>query len=225
MPGTLRSSTISTRRERIAELARAMPQAALTTLAHHIDIEWLLPATGALARTELPGLTGRRSRRTRGSWRTTSGRCSTEPNPVATRLRRCGGCTFRRGPGVRRPGPSASQRFEDKILQRAVAMILEAIYEQDFLGLLVWVSHMSLGASSVGGAAAAGLMEVRGGWVLEIDIRKFFDTMDHGHLHAIVRRRVRDGVLLRLIGKWLKAGVDGGGATSRTPIPAAPRAG
>ncbi len=51
------------------------------------------------------------------------------------------------------------------------------------------------------------LMEVRGGWVLEIDIRKFFDTMDHRHLHAILRRRVRDGVLLRLIGKWLNAGV------------------
>jgi RNA-directed DNA polymerase len=50
-------------------------------------------------------------------------------------------------------------------------------------------------------------MEVRGGWVLEIDIRKFFDTLDHRHLHAILRRRVRDGVLLRLIGKWLKAGV------------------
>ena len=50
-------------------------------------------------------------------------------------------------------------------------------------------------------------MEMRGGWVLEVDIRKFFDTLDHGHLRAILRRRVRDGVLLRLIGKWLNAGV------------------
>jgi group II intron reverse transcriptase/maturase len=50
-------------------------------------------------------------------------------------------------------------------------------------------------------------MEVKGGWVLEIDIRKFFDTLDHRHLRAILRRRVRDGVLLRLIGKWLNAGV------------------
>ena len=50
-------------------------------------------------------------------------------------------------------------------------------------------------------------MEMHGGWVLEIDIRKFFDTLDHAHLREILRRRVRDGVLLRLIGKWLNAGV------------------
>jgi len=46
-----------------------------------------------------------------------------------------------------------------------------------------------------------------GGWVVEVDIRKFFDTLDHAHLRALLQRRVRDGVLLRLIGKWLKAGV------------------
>ena len=46
-----------------------------------------------------------------------------------------------------------------------------------------------------------------GGWVLEVDIRKFFDTLGHGHIQELVRKRVRDGVLLRLIGKWLNAGV------------------
>jgi group II intron reverse transcriptase/maturase len=51
------------------------------------------------------------------------------------------------------------------------------------------------------------LMTMEGGWVLEIDVRKFFDTLDHGHLRQILSRRVRDGVLLRLIGKWLNAGV------------------
>jgi retron-type reverse transcriptase len=50
-------------------------------------------------------------------------------------------------------------------------------------------------------------MAMKVGWVLEADIRKFFDTLDHTHLMAILGRRVRDGVLLRLIGKWLKAGV------------------
>jgi len=49
-----------------------------------------------------------------------------------------------------------------------------------------------------------------GGWVLEIDIRKFFDTLDHGHLRTLLRRRIRDGVLLRLIGKWLKRRGPGG---------------
>ena len=46
-----------------------------------------------------------------------------------------------------------------------------------------------------------------GGWIVEVDIRKFFDTIDHGHLREFLKRRVRDGVLLRLIGKWLNAGV------------------
>ena len=49
-----------------------------------------------------------------------------------------------------------------------------------------------------------------GGWILEVDIQKFFDTLDHAHLRELLQRRVRDGVLLRLIGKWLKAGVHGG---------------
>ncbi len=102
--------------------------------------------------------------------------------------------------------PIGIPTFEDKILQRAVAMILEAIYEQDFLDCSYGFRPGRSGHRALE-ALRQRLMEVRGGWVLEIDIRKFFDTMDHGHLHAIVRRRVRDGVLLRLIGKWLKAGV------------------
>ena len=60
-----------------------------------------------------------------------------------------------------------------------------------------------------------------GGWVLEVDIRQFFDTIDHSHLREFVSRRVRDGVLRRLIGKWLKAGVmeDGGLLFSETGTP------
>src|SRR5436309_15201995 len=57
-------------------------------------------------------------------------------------------------------------------------------------------------------------MRVKGGWILEVDIRKFFDTLDHAHLRELLRQRVRDGVLLRLLGKWLQAGVlDGGDLT------------
>jgi group II intron reverse transcriptase/maturase len=102
--------------------------------------------------------------------------------------------------------PIGIPTFEDKILQRAVAMVLEAIYEQDFL-------DCSFGFRPGRSAHQAlddlwhRLMEIKGGWVLEIDIRKFFDTLDHRHLQTILRQRVRDGVLLRLIGKWLNAGV------------------
>jgi retron-type reverse transcriptase len=50
-------------------------------------------------------------------------------------------------------------------------------------------------------------MQIGGGWVLDVDVRKFFDTLGHSHLRTLIQRRVRDGVLLRLIGKWLNAGV------------------
>jgi len=110
--------------------------------------------------------------------------------------------------------PIGIPTFEDKVLQRAVAMALEAVYEQDFL-------ECSYGFRP--GRSAHQALEVlwheavcrAGGWVLEIDIRKFFDTLDHGHLRTLLRRRIRDGVLLRLIGKWLNAGVLEEGALSR----------
>jgi group II intron reverse transcriptase/maturase len=102
--------------------------------------------------------------------------------------------------------PIGIPTFEDKILQRAVAMVLEPIYEQDFRdcsygfrpgrsahqALQVWRDQ---------------LMRSGGGWIIELDVERFFDTLDKAQLRAFVRRRVRDGVLDRLIGKWLKAGV------------------
>src|SRR6185295_5287652 len=96
--------------------------------------------------------------------------------------------------------------LEDKVLQRAVVMLLEPIYEQDFV-------DGSYGFRPGRGAHQAleklwkETMNTEGGWVLEVDISKFFDTLDHGHLRQFLQHRVRDGVLLRLIGKWLNAGV------------------
>ena len=102
--------------------------------------------------------------------------------------------------------PIGIPTFEDKVLQRAVAMVLEAVYEQDFLDCSFGFrpgrsAHQALEA------LWDATMEMRGGWVVEVDIRKFFDSIDHARLREILRQRVRDGVLLRLIGKWLNAGV------------------
>ena len=58
------------------------------------------------------------------------------------------------------------------------------------------------------------MMEMGGGWALEVDIRKYFDTIDHAHLRTVLRQRIGDGVVLRLIGKWLNAGVMEGGELS-----------
>jgi group II intron reverse transcriptase/maturase len=126
-----------------------------------------------------------------------------------------------RAPPVRRvyipKGSGAETRplgiptFEDKVLQRAVVMVLEAVYEQDFLDCSYGVrpkrsAHQALEALQHQAVVMAG------GWVVEIDIRRFFERLDHGKLREVLRRRVHDGVLLRLIGKWLNAGVleDGG---------------
>jgi len=97
------------------------------------------------------------------------------------------------------------------VLQRAAAMVLEAVYEQDFHDCSYGFRPKRSAHQAVE-ALRNTLMEMRGGWVLEIDVRKFFDTVDHGCMREILRRRVLDGVLLRLIDKWLNAGVleDGG---------------
>jgi len=102
--------------------------------------------------------------------------------------------------------PIGIPTFEDKVLQRAIVMALEPIYEQDFLPCSYGFrpgrsAHMALQS------LWQQVMTLGGCWVLEVDIRKFFDTLDHAHLRTLLRQRVRDGVMLRLIDKWLKAGV------------------
>jgi len=102
--------------------------------------------------------------------------------------------------------PLGIPTYEDKILQRAVVMVLEPLYEQDFRDC----SHGYRPGRSAHRTLKAlrdQIMAGGGGWIVEVDIRKFFDTLDHAHLRELVQRRVRDGVLLRLIGKWLNAGV------------------
>jgi len=92
------------------------------------------------------------------------------------------------------------------VLQRAVVMVLEAVYEQDFKDC----SHGFRPGRSAHRALDSlwqQTMGMGGGWIVDVDIRKFFDTIDHSHLRAFLKRRIRDGVLLRLIGKWLNAGV------------------
>jgi RNA-directed DNA polymerase len=202
---TLSSPTVSTKIERIAELARNKPGAVLTTLAHHIDTDWLREA---YRRTRKDGAAG------------VDGRGATEyaerlEDNLRSLLDRAKSGTYR-APPVRRvhipkgdgeqTRPIGIPTFEDKVLQRAVAMVLEAIYEQSF--------HDCSYGFRPGRSAHQALQAVQracwkmgGGWVLEVDIKSFFDTLDHAMLRTILSQRVRDGVILRLIGKWLNAGV------------------
>jgi group II intron reverse transcriptase/maturase len=196
---------ISTRQQQIAKLARKAPGMAFKTLAHHIDIDWMKEA---YRRTRKDGATG-------VDGQTAEQYAANLEDNLRSLLDRAKSGAYR-APPVRRvhiPKGSGSETrpigiptFEDKVLQRAVAMVLEAVYEQDFLDCSYGFrpnrsAHQALETLQHEAAKMAG------GWALEIDIRKFFDTLGHEHLREILRRRVLDGVLLRLIGKWLNAGV------------------
>ncbi len=210
MAETSSSTTVSTKLERIAKLAREMPHVALTTLAHHIDMDWLREA---YRRTRKNGATGV-DRQTAEEY------ASRLEQNLQSLLERVQSGNYV-APPVRRvhiPKSDGSQTrpigiptFEDKVLQRAVAMVLEAVYEQSFLDCS-YGFRPGRSAHQALRLVQSQTVKMAGRWVLEIDIRKFFDTLDHRQLRDIVRKRVRDGVLLRLIGKWLNAGVMEDGA-------------
>ena len=96
--------------------------------------------------------------------------------------------------------------LEDKILQRAVLMVLEPVYEQDFVDCS-YGFRPGRGAHQALQALWEGLMKLGGGWVIDLDIEDFFASVEWGHLRSFLDRRVRDGVIRRAIGKWLNAGV------------------
>jgi group II intron reverse transcriptase/maturase len=102
--------------------------------------------------------------------------------------------------------PIGIPSFGDKVLQRAVSMLLEPIYEQEFCDFS-YGFRPRRSAHDALEAVNEGLWAMGGGWVLDVDVSKFFDTMDHGVLRDMIRQRVTDGVVVRLIGKWLRAGV------------------
>jgi len=187
-----------------------MPGKALTSLNQHLDLAWLREA---YRRTRKDGATGVDGQTAADYEKDLEGN-------LRTLVERAKSGTYR-APPVRRvhipkgsggeTRPIGIPTLEDKVLQRAVVMLLEPIYERDFYGCSYGFrprrsAHDALDSLSKqtmwGGIAC----------ILEVDIRKFFDTLDHGHLRAFLQQRVRDGVVLRLIGKWLKAGVMEDGA-------------
>lgn len=196
---------VYTRQERIAALAKAAPQMAFTSLNHFLDWRWMMTA---FERTRQDGATG------------VDGQTADEYavglfKRLESLLDRAKSGTYW-APPVRRvhipkgtgkeTRPIGIPTFEDKVLQRAVVMVLEAIYEQDFYDVS-YGFRPGRSAHQALDVLRDRLMRWHGGWILEVDIRKFFDTLDKGHLRELLKRRVRDGVLLRLIGKWLNAGV------------------
>jgi group II intron reverse transcriptase/maturase len=199
------SESISTKRQRIADLAARMPGTPLTTLAHHIDHAWLKEAYRQTRKSGATGVDGQ----------TAADYAADLDANLADLLERAKSGRYR-APPVRRTyipkGDGSAVRplgiptFEDKVLQRAVAMVLESVYEQDFYDCS-YGFRPGRSAHDALHATREALMAMGGGWVLSLDIASYFDSVDHRLLQDVVRQRVRDGVLTRLIGKWLKAGV------------------
>jgi len=205
MAGASEPDPVSTKQQRIAELAQQAPQMGFTSLNHHLDLNWLVEAYKRTRKDGAPGVDGQTDQE--------YGLALLDNLSVLLERAKSGAY---RAPPVRRvripKGTGSETRplgiptLEDKVLQRAVVMALEPIYEQDFLDC----SYGFRPGRSAHQALAAlwqQTMDLGGCWLVEVDIRQFFDTLDHAHLRALLRQRVRDGVLLRLIDKWLKAGV------------------
>src|SRR3954464_13627526 len=206
MDGTPSLTTVSTKLERIAMLAKRMPGVSLQTLAHHIDLAWMREAHHRVRKDGATGVDGQTAEEYAKNL---------ESNLRALLDRMKSGDQYR-APPVRRvhipKGDGSKTRpigiptFEDKILQKAVAMVLEAVYEQDFYPCS-YGFRPGRGAHDALQALWNETMALGGGWVLEADIESFFDSVNHAQLREVLSQRVSDGVLIRLIGKWLNAGV------------------
>lgn len=191
--------------ERVRQAAKRDRKQRFTALLHHVyDPIRLRAAYDALKRNAAPGVDGE-------TWRHYGERLEENLHDLAGRLKRG---AYRAYP-VRRayiPKTDGRQRplgvpaLEDKIVQRAVVEVLNAIYESEFLGFSYGFRprrspHNALDALSVG------LMTKQVNWVLDADIRGFFDTLDHGWLVRFIEHRIADRRIGRLIQKWLTAGV------------------
>jgi RNA-directed DNA polymerase len=198
--------SVSTKQQRIAELAKRYRESPFTTLAHHIDVEWLREAYLRTRKDAAVGVDGQ----------TAQEYAQNLEQNLQSLLNRAKSGDHYRAPPVRRvhipKGDGSKTRpigiptFEDKVLQRAVVMVLEPVYEQEFLNCS-YGFRPGRGAHDALQALWEQMMAMGGGWVLEADIEDFFGSVEHSKLREFVGQRIRDGVLVRLIGKWLKAGV------------------
>jgi RNA-directed DNA polymerase len=179
---------------------------ALSTLHHVLDLEWMKEAYRLTRKDGAPGIDGVTAAEYAQNLqanlsdlreRIISGRYQAPP------VRRV---YIPKGDGTGSLRPLGLPTFEDKVAQRAIILVLEAVYEQDFL-------PCSYGFRP-GRSAHQALQDLRTGfmrhglrWVIDLDIENYFGSISHSHLRSFLDQRVTDGVIRRMIDKWLKAGV------------------
>ena len=199
----------------VRQAARERKQERFTALLHHLTVDLLRESYYALKRNAAPGVDGIR-------WGEYEDGLEDQLKDLHGRVHRG---AYRAQPSRRvyipktdgRQRPLGIAALEDKIVQQAVVTILNEIYEADFRGFSYGFRpgrspHQALDALNVG------LQRKRVNWILDADIRGFFDNMDHEWVMKFVEHRVADKRVLRLIQKWLKAGVSEDGEWSETKV-------
>jgi len=202
--GATESEIVCTRQGRIAELAGQEPKFRLLSLNKDLDMDWLREA---YRRTRKDGATG------------VDGETADEyAVELETRLEdlkeRAKSGTYHAPPvrrtyipkGDGRMRPLGIPTFEDKVLQRAVVMLLEPVYEREFLDCSMGY-RPGRSAHTALEAIWKQTMQLGGCWLIDADIKGFFDTVAHRELKEMLNQRVGDGVIRRLVSKWLHAGV------------------
>lgn len=190
--------------ERVRAAARRDKQQKFTALLHHVNVELLWDSYNSLNRSAAPGVDAM-------TWKQYGEGVEGRIQDLHDRIHRGG---YRAQPSKRkyiakedgRQRPLGIAALEDKIVQQAVVTVLNQVYEEDFLGYSYGFrpgrsQHDALDALTVG------ITRKKVNWILDADIRGFFDNMSQEWLMKFVEYRIADPRILRLIGKWLKAGV------------------
>jgi group II intron reverse transcriptase/maturase len=190
--------------ERIRRVAKARKKEKFTSLLHHINIDLLDAAFFKLKQEAAPGIDGL-------TWKDYERDLECKLKDLHARIHRG---AYRALPSRRTyiPKPDGQQRplavaaLEDKIVQRATVAVLNAIYEEDFLGFS-YGFRPGRGAHDALDALCVGIDRTKVNWILDADIRSFFDSVSKEWLVRFVEHRIGDSRIIRLIQKWLKAGV------------------
>ena len=204
MEETLSSTNTYTKQQWIAKQARKHPDRVFTSLHHLIDGEWIREAHRRTRKDGAAGIDGASA---------ADYEADLEGN-LECLLKRIKTGSYR-APPVRRhyiPKADGTKRplgiptFEDKVAQRAILMLLEPIYEGDLLPCSYGFRH-GRSAHDALHALRTGIMERHQRWVIDADVTNYFGSITHAHLRAFLDLRIKDGVVRRMIDKWLKVGV------------------
>ena len=211
----MKPESVLTKQKRIAELANKYKGKPLTTLNHYLDEEWLRYAYELTRKDGAVGVDGQ----------TAADYESNLQENLRSLLDRIKSGRYK-APPTRRvyiPKADGSKRplgiptFESKVVQRAIVLLLEPIYEQEFKDCS-FEFRPGRSAHQALEQLRTNIMRSRGRWVLDVDLRKFFDTIDKGMLRKFIAKRVGDGVVCKMIDKWLKAGVLEEDQLTRSPF-------